>query len=443
MPFSSVPAFLASAFERLASCLHAFSAARLPALLLGALFARGRRTLTSWFRAAGITDDFRNAYNTVWACGRRAPLLAAANLSAAERCLGPDARVLRLALDDTPTRRWGPRVEGAGVHHDPAPGPAGGRFLYGHLWVTLAVLACHPRHGVRALPLLALMYVRQKDVERLDPDHRVEFRTKLELACDLLRWLQTWRSGRYERVEVAADGAYAKRPFLREARRLGVVVFSRLRRDAALCSLPLPKPPGQRGPQATYGKGRLSLAKRAGQTRGWQEVKCVQYGEEVVKEVKSFVATWRPAGGAIRVVIVREESGWLALFCADPAASAERVLEAMADRGALEETFKEVKEVHGAEQQQVRNLDANAGCFNLCLWMHALVEAWAWDKEEGELVDRSACPWDSQPRRASHADKRKALQRSALREGLRTLLARPLEPTEIDDRVETLLQLAL
>jgi hypothetical protein len=32
-----------------------------------------------------------------------------------------------------------------------------------------------------------------------------------------------------------------------------------------------------------------------------------------------------------------------------------------------------------------------------------------------ELVDRSACPWDKQDRRASHADKRKALQRQMLR----------------------------
>ena len=32
-----------------------------------------------------------------------------------------------------------------------------------------------------------------------------------------------------------------------------------------------------------------------------------------------------------------------------------------------------------------------------------------------ELVDRSASPWDDGPRRPSHADKRKALQREVLR----------------------------
>ena len=61
MPFSHLPALLASAFLDLAHWLHKRSAARLPQLLLGILFARGRRTVTAWFRAAGITDEFRPA----------------------------------------------------------------------------------------------------------------------------------------------------------------------------------------------------------------------------------------------------------------------------------------------------------------------------------------------------------------------------------------------
>lgn len=208
----------------------------------------------------------------------------------------PTPRTLRLALDDTPTRRWGPDVEGAGLHHNPNQGPAGERLPYGHLWVTLALLACHPRHGVRALPLLALMYARRSDVDALPPGRRAEFRTKLELAGEPLRWAAAWRGGRYGRVEVAADGAYAKRPFLREAARLGVVVFSRLRKDAALRSLPPARRARGPGRPRTYGERRVGLAMRAGQTRGWREVRCTQYGQEVTKRVKSFVATWRRGG---------------------------------------------------------------------------------------------------------------------------------------------------
>ena len=39
---------------------------------------------------------------------------------------------ITLAIDETPEERYGRHVEGAGVHHDPTPGPAGGEFCYGH-----------------------------------------------------------------------------------------------------------------------------------------------------------------------------------------------------------------------------------------------------------------------------------------------------------------------
>jgi hypothetical protein len=412
MSLSHLPAFLANAFLALASWIDRRSAARLPLLLLGALFARGRRTVTAWFRAAGITTDFRQAYVTVCAVGRSTPDVALSVLHGVEPLLCPSR--LLLAIDDTPTPRWGPLVEGAGIHHNPSPGPAGERFVYGHVWVTLAALADHPDRGTLALPLHAELYVRKADVENLPPERPRPFRTKLELAAGQLRWLRPWVERRFQERWVVVDGGYAKKPFLKPAAEQGYVVVGRLRKDAALWSLPEPKPAGRRGPQATYGKDRLSLAKRAGQTRGWQEVECVQYGEEVTKTIKTFVATWRPAGGAIRVVLVKEDDGWLAFFSTDAQATAEEVLEAVADRGAIEQTFRDVKEIGGAGQQQVRNVYSSEGCFNMNLWMYSLIEAWAWGKKEEELADRSASPWDREPRRPSHADKRKALQREVL-----------------------------
>ena len=166
----------------------------------------------------------------------------------------------------------------------------------------------------------------------------------------------------------------------------------------------------------------------------------MQYGQRLTKTIKTFEATWRPAGGRIRVVIVREEGGWLAYFCSDPAVSAAVVLEVMADRAALEQTFKDVKEVWGAGQQQVRNVYSNEGCFNLNLWLYSLVEAWAWDRSEEALVDR--WPWDSEPRRPSHQDKRRALQRQVLRAEIDAALCG--RPTKGDYRAlaERLLELA-
>src|SRR5262249_7190188 len=151
----------------------------------------------------------------------------------------------------------------------------------------------------------------------------------LELAAAQLRWLKPWAVHQAEQLWVVVDGAYAKRPFLQPARQEGFTVVSRLRKDAALWSVPSGvRRPGQRGPLPIYGKQRIVLAKRAGQPRGWHQVECVQYGERVTKTSKTFLATWRPAGGLIRVVLVREEHGWVAFFSTDPEAGVVDILAA-------------------------------------------------------------------------------------------------------------------
>ena len=69
--------------------LHGRCRWRLPIVLFGILFAREPQTV--------------------------------ARLSSGERLL--------LALDDTPTKRYGPKVQGAGIHHNPTSGPADAKYL--------------------------------------------------------------------------------------------------------------------------------------------------------------------------------------------------------------------------------------------------------------------------------------------------------------------------
>jgi hypothetical protein len=445
MPFSHRPALLSAWFHTLATPLDRRSAPRLMLLLLGALFAKGRRTLTSWFRAAGITTDFRHAYAALWAAGRRAEALAHRLLCCALLPLirrAPGQHLL-FGIDDRPTARYGPHVQGAGVQHNPSPGPAGEKFVYGHLWVAVSWLIRPPCWDTLSLPLRALLYVRARDVPRLAKSYPWEFRTKLELAVELVRWLLLWLGHTGKTVGLVVDGASAKRPFLKPVLALGLVVFSRLRKDARLWSLPPTKRRhGQPGPLPSYGKDKIDLAKRAGQKRGWRSVECVQYGEKLTKTIKTFLATWRPTGGLIRVVIVREDDGWLAYFCTDPAVRAETVLEAMADRGALEQTFKDVKEVWGAGQQQVRNVYASIGAFAVNLTLYSVLEAWAWARAEEELVDRSRSPWDAEARRRSHADQRKALQGEILRAEIQAALGERIESAEFRDLATRLLSWA-
>ncbi|HWT80279.1 MAG TPA: transposase [Candidatus Methylomirabilis sp.] len=429
-------------FSRLAAFLDRRSAPRLAWLFLGALLARGRRTVTSWIRAAGLSTQFRPCYTTVAAAGKKAKDIAARLVCEVVKPLVADLARLTLALDDTPTQRYGPFVQGAGIHHNPTPGPAGSPHVYGHIWVVLGLLAVHPAWGVIALPLLARMYVRAKDLPKIYPHHRPEFQTKLEMAVELLRWAHSWLKYLGKPLWVVVDGAYAKAPFLKPAMSLGMTVVSRLRKDAALWTVPGPRVAGRRGRPRIYGEHRIDLAKRAGQRRGWTTEVFELYGKPAKKRYKTFVATWRPVGGMIRVVLVDEPDGWVAFFCTDPNATVAEILATVADRFALETTFRDCKEIVGAGQQQVRFVWANIGAFHICLWTFTMTEAWAWARGEDELVDRRASPWDDPNRRPSHADKRRAWRSALLAEEIRAVLRPGVTEEEIQAVAERLLALA-
>jgi len=349
--------------EWLAAGLHARSRWRLPVLLVGILFAGGRRTVTTWLRAAGVSDDFQEYYYFLAALGRKTNSVATRLTLLVLRTLPLPDRLL-LVIDDSPTKRYGPKVEGADVHHNPTPGPADQPFLYGHVWVTISLALRHPQWGPLALPLRDLP------------------------------------------------------PKLKRGERRG------------------------RGRPRKYGKNKLSLAKRAGQRRGWQTVDCQVYGQQVTKTYKTFLATYRPVGGVIRVVLVKEDHGCYAFFCTDPEQNAAAILEAFADRATIEQDFHDVKEVWGAGQQQVRNIWTNLAVYNLNLWMHPLIELWAWQRPRKQLCDRSDSPWNDAARRPSHANRRKALRQHIIQNELSTIRAAWQLPLKIIQLAKSLMALA-
>ena len=286
----------------LAQVLDARVRDQLAPMFLGLLFAQGRRTVASWLRAIGVRKGYDEYYYFLTALAARPKRWPAICFGGCRQwCCWAIGWSSAWILDDTPTKRYGPCVEGAGIHHNPTPGPAGQKFLYGHVWVTVAWLVRHGQWGTIALPLLARLYVRVKDVKALQALYGWKFQTKLELAAELVEWLARWLHYLGKPIWVVADGAYAKRPFLRRATAAGVTVVSRLRKDAALWSLPAVADHGRkrRGRPRTYGTERISLAKRAAQKRGWRKETFILYGREMEKTFKTFLATYRPVGSVI------------------------------------------------------------------------------------------------------------------------------------------------
>lgn len=293
-----------------------------------------------------------------------------------------------------------------------------GMMLADNRRVTMCLLVSHGAWGVIALPLLSLLYVRLKDVPALAEKYEWKFRTKHEMAIELVTWfVQRARSAHLVcQIWLVADGAYVARHLLKAMTDQGVTVFSRLRCDAILFDLPPAKKTGQRGRPRKYGTNRLSLKKRAGQKRGWETLTYSCRGEDVSRTYKTFLATSHLTGGVIRVVIVPFDGGaWAAYFCTNGDVCVRDILETISSQWAIEEFFHDTKEVCGAGQQQMRNVWSNIGCWNLNQWMYTLVELAAWNSTAEEICDRRNRPWDNPDRRPSLADRRSAISREMLR----------------------------
>ena len=417
-----LPVSLVVWITALAGTLDARQQARFVRLCTGLLFARGRRTVTSWLRGCAAGRDYKRYYYLLGSVGRKTPAIAAALLrilpqAAPGRC----GRARRWSSPSTtrPPSGTGPTSRApASITTPPRgrPGPSSSTATSGSVWPGWSDTRsggpspCRSSRTCTSGPRMSAGW---------RPTTAGSSSTKLELAAAQIEWLVQQLGPDHPPIWVVTDGAYAKRPFLKRVLAAGVTVISRLRCDAALWSLPPVVDPGQkrgRGRPPKYGKDRIDLAKRAAQTRGWQTGMFSLYGRLVVKKYKTFLATYKPVGGVIRVVLVREPDRWVAYFSTDPDLSVASILETVADRSALEQVFHDVKEVHGAGQQQLRHVWANVGAWNLIGWWHTLVELWAWDRPQSRSCDRSDSPWDKAERRPSHANRCQELRREAMQE---------------------------
>jgi len=398
----------------LCSVLHQRSAWRLGIITAGIVFAKGRRTITSWFRCAGITRRYKAFYYFIGSIGRKTEVIATVLFEFMINLIYRKNNRVLTGIDDTPTRRYGPNVEGAGIHRNPTVGPDGAKFVYGHIWVTLSALVRHKQWGTIGLPLLAKMYVRAKDIGNVPAHYHVQFQNKLCQAAQLVQWACDCCKRLGKQLWIVTDGGFTKAAFLKPAIALEVTVITRLRKDAALCELLKPIKKRRRGRPRKYGQ-RIYLRNKVEDNSEWSFIKALLYGREETKQVKMFKAMYRPAGCLVLVLIVREDrDAWRAFMCTNLSATAKEILEAVSDRSAIEQNFHDLKEVEGVGQQQVRNFWANVGAFHLNMWVHTMVELWAWDKPATAISDRSSSPWDNNYRRPSHADRCGGLRREII-----------------------------
>jgi len=248
--------------ERLADTLSTATKSYFLSLLFGILLAIARRrTVTTWIQAAHISDEYRQAFYHMPNIGRKTPDLFDTILDSILETLAPvlaASSYIRIVLDDSPTKRYGKKVEGAGTHHNPTPGKTDATLCYGHSWVVAALVITHPLFGDIFFPIAAELYLRQKEIDKLKKKYNRTFQTKTAMAAAIIKCLVPKFARFGKKIEVIVDGGYAKETVLLPLGTMNeVITITRLRRDAALFAIPARPVAQGRGRPRVYG-GKLT-----------------------------------------------------------------------------------------------------------------------------------------------------------------------------------------
>jgi hypothetical protein len=329
-------------------------------LILGAILAPGKRTVTSALRVMGLSDEprfqiyHRVLNRAVWNC-RRASLILLRLLTAAFVPAGP----LVLGLDDTIERRWGPKIAARGIYRDPVRS-SDSHFVKtsGLRWISLMLLAPIPWAGhVWALPFLTALAPSERYWKERKRRPKILTDWARQLVLQVQRWLPT------RTLVLVTDGGFAALDLLtRLASGLRpVICVTRLRLDARLFR---PTPPRKK---ATKGRPRLvgtrlpSLQQVLTDPRTvWQRLRFRHWYSQGQRQVEivSSTAVWYHGGRPplpIRWVLVRDPKGKFetrALLCTDLHQSPRQILEWFLLRWQVEVTFQETRAHLGIETQR-------------------------------------------------------------------------------------------
>jgi hypothetical protein len=296
-------------------------------LLMGAILAPGRRTVSSALRAMGLDQHKRfHRYHRVlshasWSSAKASRVL----LGLLVEMFVPEGDPLVVGIDETLERRWGKKFSARGVLPRPSP------FHPGELreeqrplrWVCVMLLV-EIRWAARvwALPFLSALAPSERYADKRGKRHK----KITEWAWQLLLVLRRWYPQR--EIVAVADRAYASLNLLDRCRKLSdpITFITRLRLDGALYEPAPPRRPHQIGRPRIKGERLPKLSEIAEDPNTiWKPTTIANWygsGEHTV-EVRSETAVWYSTGlpaVPVRWVLVRDPEGKFkpqALLCTD------------------------------------------------------------------------------------------------------------------------------
>jgi hypothetical protein len=327
-------------------------------LLIGAILAPGKRTVTSLLRIAGLSRErrFTNYHRVLNRAAWNPRTAARLLLGLLITVLVPSGPVV-LGIDDTIERRRGRRINAKGIYRDPVRSSKG-HFVKasGLRWLSLMLLAPIPWAGrVWALPFLTALAPSERYCRERGRRHKKLTDWARQMALQARRWLP----GR--EIVLLGDSSFAALELLLVLARQGLTCITRLRLDAALYEPAPPRRPGTVGRPRTKGTRLPKLADvLVDGSTCWQRVVVpAWYGErERVVEICSATAVWRHAGLPvlpIRWVLLRDPQHRFdpqALLCTKPDCDPLQVVRWFVQRWQVEVTFREVRDHLGVETQR-------------------------------------------------------------------------------------------
>lgn len=359
-------------------------------LVVGAILAPGKRTVTAVLRVMGLKDEkqYQNYHRVLnrakWSSLQASRILLGMLVSVLVQAGVP----VVVAADETLERRWGPKIKEKGIFRDAVRSSKRCTvYSSGLRWVSMMLLVSVPwSQRVWALPFLTVLAPGEKTNVANGKRHKTSIDWIGQMIGTVRRWLPEKTL-----VLVTDGGLTAVKLGLRCARYINPVTYvSRLRLDAALYDPPGPQPPGKRGPKPKKGKRQPSLKKvLLAPSTQWTKCKVDWYGgKRRTVEIATGIALWYTPGHdplPIRWVLVRDPLGEFdptAFFATDQAATPLQILTWFIMRWNVEVTFEEARAHLGVETQRqwsdlaiTRTTPALLGLFSLVtLLAHLLAE---------------------------------------------------------------------
>ncbi len=326
-------------------------------LLVGAILAPGKRTVTSALRVCGLSQERHfQTYHRVLNRARWSSLSASRILlSLLVKSFAPTGALV-FAIDDTIERRRGAQITAKGIYRDPV------RSSHSHFvkasglrWLSLMLTVRIPwAERVWALPVLTALCPSERYYKDRGRPHKKLTEWARQIILQVKRWLPE------REMVVVADSSFAALELLAALRR-EMTVITRLRLDAALYEPAPARQPRQTGRPRLKGVRLPTLATvlKDEETMWTEQTVGGWYGgTERTVQVVSGVAVWYHTGlppVPIRWVLVRDplaEFKPQALLSTNLESDPVEMLGWFVRRWAVEVTFEEARAHLGMETQR-------------------------------------------------------------------------------------------